>query len=402
MNYFDLRDALHNFNAESTLKSRKPFYELRKDFVKRFPVNAISFLKIDDYIEGKRNIDSFCYGLERTLDCLGRMTGSTAIKFGVYYSQSKSQYCFSRKYGDDYKEAFTNIKVEIVDLLKAGKKFDTESIIGNPISPMFKGKILATYYPERYLNIFSNDHLNHFLKVLDIDNEKIIKSDPVLKRQALVDYKNGNKDMADWSLDIFQTFLYNYFHPDGCSSEYSALPTVNTFEYVDDLSIDEGNLDDIAGKNLYDSMSKKIDYDEENRKYREYGDFGEKVVVKAEISRLVEELGFSCEKAEKAVKRVSLQSDSYGYDILSVNEDGSKRYIEVKATVGKVGDISFYYTQNEYQKAIQYGENYYIYIVYDINCKPKIWRIQNPFISGSKLRMTPIKYKVDLQTRKIG
>ena len=27
---------------------------------------------------------------------------------------------------------------------------------------MFKGKILSTYFPERYLNIFSEEHLDHY------------------------------------------------------------------------------------------------------------------------------------------------------------------------------------------------------------------------------------------------
>ena len=90
----------------------------------------------------------------------------------------------------------------------------------------------------------------------------------------------------------------------------------------------------------------------------------------------------------------------YGYDISSVNADGTTRYIEVKATQGVVGDMDFFYTVNELATARQYKENYYMYIVYEITSKsPKIWIIQNPFIGKSNLVLNPIQFKVHVATK---
>ena len=121
--------------------------------------------------------------------------------------------------------------------------------------------------------------------------------------------------------------------------------------------------------------------------------------MEAEIERLMNEHGISKMKASKLVKHVSRESDSYGYDILSVNPNNSPRYIEVKATQGKVGDMTFYYTANELATAKKYGKAYYLYIVYEITTKsPKIWMLQNPFLKN-KLELLPIKYRVNLNTK---
>lgn len=78
---------------------------------------------------------------------------------------------------------------------------------------MLKGKILATYFPDRYLNIFDNEHLAHFLRILNIGTKDQEKLDPVYKREALRLYKENDPDMNSWSLDVFGTFLYRHFPP---------------------------------------------------------------------------------------------------------------------------------------------------------------------------------------------
>ena len=85
---------------------------------------------------------------------------------------------------------------------------------------------------------------------------------------------------------------------------------------------------------------------------------------------------------------------------MSVNPDGSPRYIEVKATQSKVGDMTFYYTSHELETARKYGSAYYLYVVYEVTSHmPKIWVRQNPFIND-ELELEPIKYRVNLKTQK--
>lgn len=403
MNYTELQDAIARFSVEDNLKERKPLYTIRNKFIKDFSPARIERMTIDDYVEGKSRKDTFCYIIERELDKLGTILGSFASpKFGVYYSKTDGQYNYLPKYGDSAKEAFIAIRKAIVELLDAGKKGDIVALEQNILSPMFKGKILSVYYPDDYLNIFSDEHLIHYLKVFNLDTEELIRQDPLYKREALLNFKNSIPEMKSWSPDIFGKFLYQNFPPkpkkDGKSgkNDDEEFPTPDSYSYVD-LNIDPAAK---MASTKDRGIAPKVDYEKESRKYRKYGDRGEKIVMMAEYDRVMEDLHLTREQAEKKVVQMSMKSDSYGYDILSVNPDGTSRYIEVKATTRDEGNVEFYYTENELEKAQEFGKDYYLYIVFNIKSKePKIWVIPNPFLV-KKVNMKPVQYKVSICAKK--
>lgn len=405
MNKQEFEDAKRSFDIKTWENIYKPQYELRNNFVKEFSPNKIATLHIDDFIEGKGNSNSFCNQLERRLDALGRITNSTVYKFGVYYDKYNKKYVCTKRFSPsgNYKEAYKNIIESILTLLKAGKNKDLEAIVANPITTMFKGKILSTYYPEDYLNIFSEDHINYYLTKLDLDTKELMTKDPVYKRQALLDFKNSDKDMKTWSVNMFATFLWSHYpkapakeNQTDNSQKETKIPTPDDIVFVEMERVP--NVED--KKEGRSTDSKKRDYEADAKRARELGDRGEYLVVQAEIKRIAKELSISDEKARKKVKRVSLDSDSYGYDILSVNNDGSPRYIEVKATTRKCGDMDFYYTAHELDTAQEYGKDYYLYVVYEINTNhPQIWVLNNPFIGNDSLKLEPIQYKVALHAR---
>lgn len=413
MNFQELQEAKRTFRYSSIEKDRGRYYRLRDKFVKYFSIDKLSKMEIDEYVIGKGvKENNFCYGLERTLDPLGRILGSTSTKFGIYYSRTDKDYKFVKRFGDsDYKKAYENVRKCIVDLVNAGAEKDFEAIIKNPLSVMLKGKILSTYYPEQYLNIFSIDHLNYYLRALDLDTEELIKSDPLYKRKALVDFKNRDSDMKTWSLDMFSYFLYSQYPKAPLDPSENTVkntddtdivfPTTDNYKYVDGMIIDTPNDDAFSSKGKQ-SVSPSPDYEKEAQKHKRLGDRGEKIVMSAEIKRVKKELSLDEDEAKNKVKWRSRESDSYGYDIESVNEDNSPRYIEVKATQGKVGDMSFFYTLNELETAKKYGKSYFLYIVYEIlSRQPKIWVIQNPFLEEGKMNLRPIQFKVDVKTKAI-
>lgn len=409
MNYTELQETKARFQPNDIEKNRANLYALRRDFVRKFTPDKIRSMRLDEYIEGKGSTDSFCYWVERKLDQLGRIRGSFSTMFGVYYNIDDGDYWYAQKYGDSLTSAFRRVKQEILSLLEAGNNGDLTAIENNLLPPMFKGKILFLYYPDKYLNIYSPDHLKHYLRVFDLDTEELLKKDAVYLREALVKFKNSDPDMKKWSLDIFGHFLYTYFPPiiekvtiiskKGKTSTVSRIkeefPTTDQYEILTGIEVNPA----VSHKEWAKGKGKaapKVNYEKEAKKYKRYGDRGEYIVWRAEIDRVMNDLHISRAKAEKKVQWLAQDSDSYGYDILSVNPDGSDRYIEVKATSGKVGDMDFYYTENEHQKALEYKEDYYIYIVFEILSKnPKIWRIQNPFLTN-ELELKPVQYKVSI------
>lgn len=418
MNISDLREAqvrYHN-RIDRVSQNREELYQVRDSFTKFFNRNKIRRMNIDDYVAGvelPENGYNFCYTLERQLDGLGRIIGATAFKFGVYYGRTKSdenyEYRFTKKFGETYQEAFKNVKETILELLEAGENEDIDLIAKNILSPMFKGKILCTYYPERYLNVFSPDHLNYFLIQLDLDTKEILKKDAIYKREVLIAFKNQDKIMKNWSVDLFSDFLYTEYpgrppKDNQNTEEVDPLAEYRMPEFPADFETSLIDLEIISPNSKNERPRKKSkpksgkpDYDKEAKKLKKLGDRGEKIVLDFERDRL-RKAGHN-DLAEK-VDRVSLKSDSYGYDILSFETDGTKRFIEVKATSMKVGLTNFFLSSNELETAKEL-DNYYIYMVYDVVSKtPKVWVVGNPFNpENDKMQIRPMNFKVTINTR---
>jgi hypothetical protein len=95
------------------------------------------------------------------------------------------------------------------------------------------------------------------------------------------------------------------------------------------------------------------------------GVLAEKIVLNFERSRLAK-LGRSLEAS--LVKQVSMTNVSAGYDIASF--DGaeasieSDRFIEVKGSTGT--DLTFYLTKNEFSRAAQLKDKYWLYFVRNV------------------------------------
>lgn len=130
--------------------------------MKRFPIDRIRALEIEEYVQGKRKTnDNFCYELEWKLGSLGHINGSPIKKFGIFYSRKRKQYETTRFWKrKTMEESMRALSHELASLIEAGECGNMDLIRNAPFSPMFKGKILATYYPEKYLNIFSLAHID--------------------------------------------------------------------------------------------------------------------------------------------------------------------------------------------------------------------------------------------------
>lgn len=222
MNNID--EALAIFMKKDFLRSQKNYKEqevLRKKFVEKYPINIISNLSLDEYVVGKgANNKSFCYCLENDLKGYGDIHGSFAFKFGVYYSKENNNYITTKVWSESLNtdEAFNKIKQEIVILITAGAICDIDAINNSKIAPMFKYKIIATYYPEKYMCIFSPEHINHYCQKLNIDSKNMTT---IEKNLALVTYKENNSITKIWDNFTFQKFLYFWKDPRNIENTYS-------------------------------------------------------------------------------------------------------------------------------------------------------------------------------------
>lgn len=100
--------------------------------------------------------------------------------------------------------------------------------------------------------------------------------------------------------------------------------------------------------------------------------------------------------AQKVVHSSLVFGDGLGYDILSYNETGVEKYIEVKTTrQGKY--TTFYLTRNELEWSKRITDNYYLYRVYNFDDNPKLLIIKGDL---TPLCEVPINYEVQLKKEK--
>jgi hypothetical protein len=91
-----------------------------------------------------------------------------------------------------------------------------------------------------------------------------------------------------------------------------------------------------------------------------------------------EELGARIQDVSTAaLARSAGLGDHPGFDLLSDRPDGERRCIEVKGRAA-VGDIQV--SENEWAKACNLREKYWLYVVYDCaSHQPRLIEIQDPF-----------------------
>lgn len=393
----ELKELQANFEMNEVCKKEEiRATQLRKRFVKDFPRTRLCDLDLDTYVVGKGRKDTFCYRIENELNLLGNIHGATASKFGVYFGKKGAEtlkdYQRTKKFGSDVEEAFANVKREILDLLIAGQNEDYESIKASKISDLFRGKLLYVYYPDKYLNIFSEKHLSFFLNALSVDYYEDMQ-------KSLLDFKNDDLVMGKWSIFRFTQFLYHSFGRPGREKKLSSelkdfvqesYPNLN--EVIPEF-ISSDVSDEVCDEESVKNPSKgKTNFEVRDRRNRKLGERGELIVLRAERNKLTQ-LGKEILSAK--VERVSVIDDSLGYDLLSFEENGKSRYIEVKTTRHNVGQFSFFISANELKKAKEL-DNYYIYVVFNADkTNPKILPIKSPFRENN-FKLIPITYKVNL------
>ena len=117
-----------------------------------------------------------------------------------------------------------------------------------------------------------------------------------------------------------------------------------------------------------------VDHDQADRRQREIGRRGERVAFDKERER-VHAFG-----GDPAVVRWRSQHHPFApYDIESIDEDGQRIYIEVKATTGEDPSGSFTISQAELLEALRHRSCFYIYrVTSTATATPQVHRYRDP------------------------
>ena len=328
---FDLSyDPMHEYKANRS----------RAEFIKSFPISSIGKMKLPDYVIGHQT-PTFCAHVEAKTRLWANILGATAIKFGIYYGKTAKDeipaYRFSKKFGTSKSTAYHAVRTAIVDLIDEGGKDDPDFALidANKLSQLFKAKILSLYFPERFLNVCSSEHLRLIGEKFGYKNNLL---DSEYQHILLIE-KARNAITKNWSNPKFMSLIYKTY-----INVASTAP--NPIKSAREKSHPEVNFEDMQAQwKLIGKAAEEFALEWEKQRL---GDAGLKKLI---------------EKIDDRTKR-----PSYGYDFLSHSSVAEERFIEVKsvAKTSKNGDYRFYLSANEHAVSLtkKHCDEYFFYLVF--------------------------------------
>ncbi len=196
-----------NKNKESIIIEEKKTNDLIDAFLGKYTKTSIQNMKLDDYVIGNRNKDSFCYWIEYKLEKSGSIHMGNSNKFGIYYDKWNKKYKIQiPKFNSNPDLAFDEIKREIIYLIDASKKHNINAITNSKLANTVRNKISYLYNRNDYIPIYSKPHIDKLLKIFLITSKKS-ESIESKKNKLFEFYKNLN--LYECSPLRFMNFIYD-------------------------------------------------------------------------------------------------------------------------------------------------------------------------------------------------
>jgi hypothetical protein len=135
-------------------------------------------------------------------------------------------------------------------------------------------------------------------------------------------------------------------------------------------------------------LIRKFDPVERDFRNRKLGREGEELVFQFERERLKQR---DRPDLAKKIRWISQEDgDGAGYDILSFDEKGKERFLEVKTTVGS-DTTPFYITRNELSFSSERPEAFRLCRVFDFSMRPKMFELAPPL--ENFVHLSPLSYE---------
>ena len=365
---------IRTFEASFDLSYEATALAARGAFLRTFPRSRLGRLSIDDYVIGKGTA-SFCAFVEAKSRAWAAIQGATSRKFGIYFGKTKSDplktYRFTQKFGTNANQAFESVKSSLLALVRAGERGDFQVIDANPLSQMFKAKILSLYFPDLYLNVCSAEHLARLAAEFDLPAGK-----PVSEYQhLLLGVKSAAPSTRNWSNPKFMSLLYRRY-------------------IYKDLDVPKRVKERRSGPRA----ARRVNFEDINADRDRIGKISEDYALAWEMDRL---LGLQLADCASRIKDMR-DRPAHGYDFESFEQDGSPRFIEVKSLGLDRKELThrFFLSANERDVStrVDRKRSYYFYLVqYGSDGNPIAVRVERADRLYSISELDPCAYIVRLK-----
>ena len=224
-----------------------------------------------------------------------------------------------------------------------------------------------------------NKHQNISAVLLDLGVMPINGYKPLFNYQALLAERVAAVVASDSALDAAAL---------AAVVQHAEVPELPTFEnFVLPIprirhSVEEERL------NWRGKTAVRRDYLERESRNKALGDAGETLALQFEVHRL-HSLGLK-RLSDRVEHTSSVCGDGFGFDILSFEEDGRERFIEVKTTAFNAA-TPFFISENERDFSSHNADQFHLYRIFNFRARPKMYTL--PGAVNVTCRLDPVSYR---------
>ena len=195
------------------MMNREKIYD---EFLEVWSIDRIKKMSLNEYVN-INNKDTFCQWLETRTRCLGSIKGGDSIKFGIYKRQENRNtrskfkndhtHTWLSRLGKTKKQAFENLKKELIELVDAAQKQQFEIVERSQLSSMFKWKIAFLYSNKRLIPIYSPETLHKIGNYYGLDmNSKAVKISEI--QELMISNKPNHLTVFEFASELYQKFRF--------------------------------------------------------------------------------------------------------------------------------------------------------------------------------------------------
>ena len=211
-----LDEALSEFDRASVQAQLDEAEASRAEGLRYFPLDRWPDMALEDYALGQQDSDHiFCRWMEFRSPQLGSIKGGSSFKHIIFKRKHELGWYFPEQFENE-RTAWEHLRSDFLQAFDCARKREWEQIDSLEVlaqGPALRLKTLHLYFPDDILPICSNDHLRHFLRLLERPVDRASRAAGVRTNRELLAALHEVPELADWKTKELERFLYWWADP---------------------------------------------------------------------------------------------------------------------------------------------------------------------------------------------